>query len=143
MQRFEDFDGRFDRQIVGIERRLGTDWRVALAGDIQGSKAESDVQIEASWAHRDEHLGCAGMHLRTGARHHWEPTLYFGHVDADRQFEQLTGEGRQESEWVGKLALPWRYVVDEEANALLTVNLTIRLHDARFGGGNIQLHWPL
>jgi hypothetical protein len=310
MQRFEDFDGRFDRQIVGFQRRLGSHWRVALAGDVQGSKGESDVQLEAGWQHdgerllrlvyvrpelflndkgdssvsfrkepqtlflhyrqaageggfaeiavnhspeavvvdqsagleaaggstramaqlrwpttlplpgrdaalglrmeledanrkfdwdappaagadefrrrmrsvdlalelsglrwaptigyhgfrleedgwfgtarattgevrRTEHLGYAGLRLQTGARHRWEPTLLFGHVDASRRFDQLLGENRDESEWVGKLAVPWRYLVDEEANAVLSVNLTLRLHEARFGGGNIQLHWPL
>ncbi|MFU8814387.1 MAG: hypothetical protein ACNA7W_03515 [Pseudomonadales bacterium] len=56
MQRFEDFDGRFDRQIVGVQAQLGSAWQVALAGDVKGSKAETDVQLEARWQPDDHRL---------------------------------------------------------------------------------------
>ncbi len=303
LQRFEDFDNRFDRQIVGIGRRLGRDWSVTLAGDVQGNKADIDLQLEARWqpddrrllrlayirpehffndkgsggryttqpqtlfAHyrhqgeggwrvegavnyspeaklddeilqvlasgdqlrlmlsgevpagplqlgarlelehtdrnydwaappvpdadrferrmhaievwgelseqrwsprlglryfrfeeegwfgteagttgeidRTEPLLYASVTVNTGERHQWQPTLYVSRVEHFRQFDQQPGRFRDEEEWLGKLAVPWRYTVDRASGAVLTVNPTFRLHRAAFGGGNVQLHWPL
>ena len=304
MQRFEDFDGRFDRQIVGFARRLGNDWRIALAGDVRGSKAETDIQLEASWTpdaarllrltyirpeafynekgadssrYRDEpqiwflhyrnrpdggiHTEIAinlspsatfedpqagllaegrqlrlmangslpardwrlsarieledtdrsfdwrdppaadadqfrrrmhavdvsarlGLHrlaptvgarhfrleedgwlgastastgrirhdevtlyasltFTRGDRHSWQPTVYLSDIDADRALDLQPARSRSKSGFAGKLALPWRYTVNEAQGAVLTVNPTLKLHEMAFGGGNVQLHWPL
>jgi hypothetical protein len=304
MQRFEDFDGRYDRQLVGIARRLSDDWSVALVADVRGDKGETDIQLEARWQpddtrllratyvapelffndksgadgryrreprtlffqyrhapedsahgelavnwspearldahtlgllakgrqlrlmtrgslpwrearlgarlelertdrrfdwseppvpgaerferrmhaidlyaefpHRrwaptvgvrrfrleetgwfgtalattgrlrhDEHLVWASVLVRTGARHHLEPALYVSDIDALRTFDQQPQKSRDRSEYAAKLALAWRYSVTAEPGAILTINPTFRLHGPRFGGGNIQLHWPL
>lgn len=303
MQRFEDFDGYFDRQIVGVTARLGSAWQVALAGDVKGSKAETDVQLEARWqpdgdrllrlvyvapepffndkdgageydtrpqtafvhyrhrfgagafaelalnhapragfetedgglrargrqtrvlargevplgaqrigarleleaarrhfewsespapgaddfrrdmaaatiyavfdetrfrpeigvrrfslkedgwfgsgisstgrVRRDEWIGYAGVLLRAGDRQQWEPTIYVDRHDVDRRFPDAIERNSQRDGWAAKLALPWRYLLDEASGARLTVNVTFRLHTADFGGGNVQLHWPL
>lgn len=309
MQRFEDFDGRFDRQIVGIQRRLGDHWTLALAGDVKGSKADTDVQLEARWrpddermlrfmyirpelffndkggttaeytrepatwfvhyrqaspdgaaleiaanlsprarleipdqqltasgrqtrvmvrghtplgafgrddlvagtraefensrrsfdwaeaptpaadafrrrmysgevfvalaerrlaaragyrwlrlredgwfgnalatsgfTRRDEHTIYASARIPSGARHHFEPAIYLSRIDQQRRFDLRPTEDRDRSQWASKLALPWRYTVSEADGAVLTINLTARLHTMTFGGGNVQLHWPL
>lgn len=58
MQRREDFDGRFDRQLVGISRDIGEAWDAAFVADITGDKAKVDFQYEANWRPR------AGQYLR-------------------------------------------------------------------------------
>jgi hypothetical protein len=303
MQRFEDFDGYFDRQIVGVAARLGSAWQVALAGDVKGSKAETDVQLEARWqpdddrllrlvyvapelffndkdgageydkqphtaflhyrhnfgggsvaelalnhspravfdtedgslradgrqtrlmargevpvgaqrlgarleldrtrrrfdwtenpasgaesfrrdmvaatlyaafdevpfnptvgvrhfslkedgwfgsgiastgrVRRDELIGYAGVVIPATARQRWEPTVYVDRHDVSRRFFDVTGRDSERDGWAAKLAVPWRYLVSESNDAVLTVSLTFRLHTTNFGGGNIQLHWPL
>lgn len=49
VQRREDFDGRFDRQLLGIVRRFGDDWRAIFSADVSGDKGEVDFQYEAIW----------------------------------------------------------------------------------------------
>jgi hypothetical protein len=303
MQRFEDFDGYFDRQIVGVTTRLGSAWQIALAGDVKGSKAETDVQLEARWqpdddrllrlvyiapelffndkdgageydrqphtaflhyrhrfgggsfvelalnhspravfdtedgglraqgrqtrlmargeaplghqrigarlelettrrrfewaespapgadgfrrdmvaatlyaafdgvrftpevgvrhfdlkedgwfgtglsstgrVRRDEWIGYAGVVIPTTSRQRWEPTVYVDRHDVSRRFFDVTGRNSERDGWAAKLAVPWRYRLSESNDAMLTVNLTFRLHTTNFGGGNVQLHWPL
>lgn len=303
VQRTEDFDGEFDRQLVGIARRLGQHWQIALAGDIKGSKAETDIQFEGRWqpdehrllrlawilpeyfyndksdnegeyskrpqtwfvhyreerssggklelalnyspeagfddreqgvdargdqarlmgtitipfqqwrasmrleaewtdreftysvipsppedsfkrrmhsvtvsvhadhwrynpefgirhfrlkedgwfgadrnitgaVRRDETLLFASARYQTGERHYWQPAIYFGPAQLSRRAIEDPGFNREEDKWIGKLALPWRYVMSTESNAVLTINPTLDLHSGAFGGGNIQLHWP-
>ncbi len=93
MQRSEDFDGHLDRQIVGYGHRLG-DWRLALAGDVRGDKAEIDVQLELQWQPDTQRLvrlalirpdaffndkdGTDGDYLTT-------PTSYFVHARMESQ----------------------------------------------------------
>ncbi|MEE4250765.1 MAG: hypothetical protein V2I38_09270, partial [Alcanivoracaceae bacterium] len=48
-RRAEDFDGYFDRQKVGYGLNL-SDWRLGVAGDVRGDKAETDVYWELDWA---------------------------------------------------------------------------------------------
>ncbi|MEX0739470.1 MAG: hypothetical protein WD071_09020 [Pseudohongiella sp.] len=304
MQRREDFDGRFDRQLIGIVRRLGDDWRAALVADVAGDKGEVDFQYEATWqpdesqklrlaliqvdrlynnksnsnnryertpvtlfAHyhrqlgsqlsadlavnysphaqyedrnhglyirgdqlriagsvtfpltrqwrselsfkyedtdreyrglgteisvgqdgfsrrmrsatwqmtsesdaryqgglhyftldeegwfgqnlassgfhrRDEILLFAGMTLGRRASSWWQPTLSIGSIDVDRVMLQRPQDNRQDDEWQARLTLPWRYVVHQQSGAVLTLNPTLNLDSLKFGGGNIQLHWP-
>jgi hypothetical protein len=47
-RRTEDFDGYLDRQIIGYRLSAG-DWRIGLAGDVRGDKAETDVYFELGW----------------------------------------------------------------------------------------------
>lgn len=311
MQRSEDFDGRFDRQIIGFGHRLG-DYRLSIAGDVQGDKAETDVQFEALWqpderrlarvaiilpdayfndktprdaeyrdtpvsyfahtrlggslygapgwglqtaltyspparvidrdlgldasgnqtramiettapavgalrpqlrlegertsrsfgftrsnepeddffrrrmhsvrvmathtrAHltpsfglyhlrlhesgwfgdnlgvsgresREETFAFVGIRQQLGERWFWEPAIYAGHVSMIQEQVSDNGLGdplnEEENRWLGKVNLPFRYTLEEATGAVLTINPTLRLHRAAFGGGNVQLHWP-
>lgn len=304
MQRREDFDGRFDRQLLGVERRFGDDWRAALVADVSGDKGQVDFQYEATWhpdderklrlaliqvdrlynnkgnsdnkyartpvtvfAHyqqqvsaafgadlainyspraqyedranglnirgdqlrvaasmsfivsdnwrselsfnyentdrefrslnadtlagqdvfrrrmrsatwqvisdtaaqyhggvhyftldeqgwfghnlatsgvhrRDEAVLFAGLTMARGATSWWEPTLYIGKIDAGREMWQRPYDNRQYDEWQVRLNLPWRYLLHQQSGAVLTLNPTLNLGSLKFGGGNIQLHWP-
>ncbi len=91
---------------------------------------------------REEVLLFAGMTLARSASSWWEPTLSIGAIDVDRQLEQQPWENRRDDEWLARLTLPWRYVVNQQSGAILTLNPTLDLDSLKFGGGNIQLHWP-
>ncbi len=54
-RRFEDFDGRYDRNLVGVGARLDERWRATLYGDIEGAKEDVDVQTELAWDGEDGH----------------------------------------------------------------------------------------
>jgi hypothetical protein len=57
-QRDEDFDGRYDRNLIGVGRNFGTRWSAGFSGDIEGDKSRIDLQADLSW--RDE----TGNHAR-------------------------------------------------------------------------------
>lgn len=90
---------------------------------------------------RETYLFFGGT-LRESENSRWEPTIYLAHVNFERQFDQRSDKDRDRNKWVGKLAIPWRYVIHRESGAMLTINPTFYLHRVAFGGGNIQLHWP-
>lgn len=45
VQRSEDFDGAFDRQIFGLRHDLNDDWGLSLRGDVLAEKSGSDVYL--------------------------------------------------------------------------------------------------
>lgn len=305
MQRGEDFDGHFERQLVGVSRQVSQNWRAAFLSDVTGNKADADVQLEAQWQHqqthtlrlavvltdpmfndkngtggeyrqspvtyfahyrhhpeqgsrgeiavnfspkasfedrlasviasgdqlrlmaafstpvgdrwrtglrfkgersersfrfqRDEppaadsfsrrmyslswhitatdlpaqpHVGLrhyrlhergwfgealassgrnlrdgtavfAGLTFNTGERQSWQPNVTISKITYDRNFVEDPSVNRRENKWIGKLSLPWRYVADRQRGATITLSPSIRLHTGAFGGGNIQVHWPL
>jgi len=55
---------------------------------------------------------------------------------------QRPADNRRDEDWQARLTLPWRYVVHQQSGAVLTLNPTLNLDSLKFGGGNIQLHWP-
>ena len=69
------------------------------------------------------------------------PGLYLSAPDIQQSFEQE--DDLHHSGFLGKLALPIDIQLSASDNAVLTINPTFYLHTAGFGGGNLQLHWPL
>lgn len=70
-----------------------------------------------------------------------KPTIYLSAPDIDQSYS-----GRHEEdyrEFTGKLALPFEILLSREEGAILTLAPTFYLHKAAFGGGNLQLHWPM
>ena len=57
-QRSEDFDGRYDRNLLTVGRRLGERWSVGFSGDVEGDKSRVDLEADVQW--RD----AAGSHAR-------------------------------------------------------------------------------
>jgi hypothetical protein len=45
----EDFDGRYDRTLVGMSVAIGDGWSIGALGDIVATKEDIDIQIELSW----------------------------------------------------------------------------------------------
>lgn len=69
------------------------------------------------------------------------PALYLS-VPHIRQ--RYSREGRRDhSGFTGKLALPLEITLSAREQAVLTIAPTFYLHKAAFGGGNLQLHWPM
>lgn len=91
---------------------------------------------------RDEVLLFAGMTLARRDTSWWQPTLTVGAIDVDRELWQRPENNRRDDEWQARLTMPWRYIVHQQSGAMLTLNPTFNLDSLRFGGGNIQLHWP-
>ncbi|MFN2309665.1 MAG: hypothetical protein ABR553_08000 [Gammaproteobacteria bacterium] len=56
--RDEDFDGRYDRNLLGFGRNLGERWSFSFSGDVQGDKSRIDLETELSWRGED------GSHAR-------------------------------------------------------------------------------
>ncbi|WP_339858638.1 hypothetical protein [Pseudohongiella acticola] len=91
---------------------------------------------------RDELMLFAGLTVWRRDASWWQPTLTVGDIEVDRELWQRPADNRQDDEWQARLSLPWRYVVNQESGAILTLNPTLDLDAMKFGGGNIQLHWP-
>ncbi len=49
LQRSEDFDGHFDRQLLGISHQATDRWRIGLLGNMTADKANTDIYLEARW----------------------------------------------------------------------------------------------
>lgn len=92
---------------------------------------------------REEPLVYAGITLPGGPRHHWEPTLYLSRPRIEQQVQSPEWHDRDEKAWRGKITFPWRYVTDAERGGVITITPSLQLHEFGFGGGNVQLHWPL
>jgi hypothetical protein len=56
MQQREDFDGRFERQLLGVSRRFNNNWNVILLADVAGDKGRISFQYEVSWRPHDDQL---------------------------------------------------------------------------------------
>lgn len=69
------------------------------------------------------------------------PQLYLGAASIR---QELQGEPEENhSGFIGKAAFPVNILVSAADNAILTINPTFYLHKSNFGGGNLQLHWPM
>ncbi|MCG7198301.1 hypothetical protein MD273_01045 [Marinobacter pelagius] len=69
------------------------------------------------------------------------PALYLGHAHLRQTFEEQSD--KHFDGFIGKLALPFEMMLSREDGAVLTLNPTFYLHESEFGGGNLQLHWPM
>lgn len=93
--------------------------------------------------HHNEPLVHANIRVDTGEGHHVRPELLISRPDLQQTVDSDRWRDRDTREWRGKLNLPWRYEVNREDGAILTIAPSLELHDPGFGGGNVQLHWPL
>jgi hypothetical protein len=97
-QRDEDFDGRYDRNLLGVGRYLGERWSLALSGDIEGDKARIDLEAELSW--RDG----AGSHARLALV---APDYLLNDKQEEARFSRqpYTGFADLRWQWTGSMAL--------------------------------------
>lgn len=93
--------------------------------------------------HRNEPLVHGSVRLDTGERHNLRPELLISRPDFQQTVSSDRWRDRDVRGWLAKINLPWRYEVNRENGAILTIAASMELHDPGFGGGNVQLHWPL
>lgn len=89
---------------------------------------------------RDEHLVFAGLTTPLSADWHFAPELFVSHVDG----ESIQGIDRRRTDHDGtyaKVSLPFTWSPGNGAQ--LTLNPTVELHSAAFGGGNLRVRIPL
>jgi len=56
MQQREDFDGRFERQLLGVSRKFSNNVDVSLLADVAGDKGRISFQYELNWRPSEEQL---------------------------------------------------------------------------------------
>ena len=98
------------------------------------------VQDESGKVRRREPVLFGEIALRTSAGTTISPAVYLSHPDIRQSFEDSHKRFRG---FTGKLALPVQFRLSDREPATLTLNPTFYLHEAAFGGGNVQLHWLL
>lgn len=69
------------------------------------------------------------------------PEIYLSAPDIQRLYSETDAEDHQG--FTGKIALPFEVVLSGKENAILTLSPNFYLHKPAFGGGNLQLHWPM
>ncbi|MDF0749424.1 hypothetical protein NLU14_04175 [Marinobacter sp. 71-i] len=69
------------------------------------------------------------------------PAIYLSTPDIDQSYSESGDENHRG--FTGKFALPFEILLSREDNAILTLAPTFYLHKPAFGGGNLQLHWPM
>ncbi len=146
------FDGapadRFDRTYgtFTVETRdtgrskqpgVGIRWLTFDESGWFGSRSDAVGDID-----RTETTVFASLLWPVGDNAWWEPGLHVTRVDVDHRFAQGPWRDRDQEEWQAKLLLPWRVRLNSEGGTL-TLHASVRLHEFDFGGGNIQIHWPL
>ena len=62
-RRTEDFDGRFDRNLIGFGLHPARHWTLRFMADATGDKSRTDLQPEISWQHPDGHSARATLVL--------------------------------------------------------------------------------
>lgn len=83
----------------------------------------------------------ADLTIPLSARTALSPGIYLSQPDIDEVY--LRSRDREEDSFTGKLTLPLKAVLSQKDGAVLTLNPTFYLHRFGFGGGNLQLHWPM
>lgn len=62
-RRAEDFDGRYDRNLIGFGLHPDRRWSLRFMADVTGDKSRTDLQPEISWEHPDGHSLSAALVL--------------------------------------------------------------------------------
>jgi hypothetical protein len=70
------------------------------------------------------------------------PGIYLSAPEIRQTFERAEDQ-RRHTGFTGKLAVPIETRLTADNQSVLTLNPTFYLHKFGFGGGNLQLHWPM
>lgn len=94
---------------------------------------------------RQEPMLFGGISLPLSDTQRLAPTVYLSRprVEQNVSANSQQWRDRDDDEFVGKLSVPWHITVSKQNGAVLSVVPSMRLHRFAFGGGNVQLHWPL
>ena len=116
-----------------------SEWRLGgefLSLSEQGAMIGGARQL----SNRDEHLVFAGLKTPLSTDWHFAPELFVSHVDGN----SLEGINRRRTNHDGtyaKVSLPFTWSPGNGAQ--VTLNPTVELHRAAFGGGNLRVRIPL
>ena len=88
-KRDEDFDGRYDRNCVGLGLKLPENWSLALFSDIEAEKENADLQFELEKKYKDDsniRLGFVAVdftynHKQDEGRYEKYPFTYFAETN--------------------------------------------------------------
>lgn len=109
--RDEDFDGRYDRNLLGVGRDFAQDWSFIFSGDVQGDKARIDMEAELSWRGN-------GSHAR------------FALVAPDALFNDKQREAQYSREpYTGFVDLRWQVRSDASVWTFINHNTPTRMHN--------------
>lgn len=92
---------------------------------------------------RREPMGFISADFRLSPRQTLRPAIYLGVPRVRQNFDSEGLDDRNSTKIRSKLALPLEITLSQQEPVVLTLAPTFRLHKAAFGGGNLQLHWPL
>ena len=139
------FRRRMHALTVSLQARL---WPLTPALGVHYLRLEEDgwlgqARAETVRVRHDEPYLFASVEQALGTRWQWQPTVYVGRSQMIRTSEENPDSNSERERSQGKLSLPFRYLADAGSGATLTLSPSFYLHEARFGGGNLQLHWPL
>ncbi len=96
---------------------------------------------DAGTIRRREPTVYGGLSFPLSSRTTMTPGLYLSVPDIRQTFSEH--RNRRHHGFTGKLMLPFETVISKQDHAVLTLNPTFYLHKLGFGGGNLQLHWPM
>jgi hypothetical protein len=85
----------------------------------------------------------ASIGLSLSPRSTLRPAIYLGAPEVSQSFSNDEVSDLDSNSFRGKLALPLAITLSRQEPVILTIAPTFRLHEAAFGGGSLQLHWPL
>ena len=92
---------------------------------------------------RQEPMLFGGISLSLSDTQRLAPTVYLSRPRVEQTVNSQQWRDRDDNDFVGKLSVPWHITVSKQNGAILSIVPSMRLHRFAFGGGNVQLHWPL
>ena len=60
-RRSEDYDGRFDRNLIGLGFSPHSNWNLRMMANVDGDKSQTDLQPELSYRHPNGHQAVAAL----------------------------------------------------------------------------------
>lgn len=92
---------------------------------------------------RREPLVFAGIDIPLSDQQVLGPTVYFSYPRVNQRFDNDDWSDTDKQPFIGKISLPWQWQSNAEHGARVTISPSFRLHRVAFGGGNVQVHWPI
>lgn len=142
----QDLERSFDQATVELRQRLDGRHR-AWYGVRYFRLVEDDRRPQDADAWR--HIDRRERTLYGGLRWQWRdtvalrPGVLLHYVDNSERHPLAPENDDTDEGFYGKLTPAVEFLIDRRSGAFIVVNPTVRLHEAAFGGGNVQLYVPL
>lgn len=73
----------------------------------------------------------------------FRPSLIGGHINNQERYPLNPKDNEDDTGFIGKLSPAFVFLLGRERQGSVTLNPTLYLHELGFGGGNVQLQFPL